>query len=120
VLLIVSCFIPWVVIESRGITITGVDTTGTKYGKPGYIHLICAAFFIVFTLTQKLWAKRSNLPVVALNLAWALRNFFLIAVCKGGECPERQAGLWMMLLASILMLIAALFPDMKLPAKKAE
>ena len=114
VLLIASCFLPWVNIESRNLVLTAVDTTGTNYGKPGYFHFVMAGLFVVFTLIPRLWAKRANLPVVALNIAWALRNFFIIAACQGGECPVKMIGLWLVVLASVLMLLSALFPDMKL------
>ena len=120
VLLIVACFSPWVIIESRNITISGVDTTGSKFGKPGYLHLLMVFFFLIFHFTPRLWAKRFNLLVVGINTAWFIRNFFLIAVCRGGECPERQSGLYMLLLATILMLVAALFPDMEITETKKE
>jgi hypothetical protein len=120
VLLIVACFSPWVIIESRDITISGMDTTGSKFGKPGYLHLLMVFFFLIFHFTPRLWAKRFNLLVVGINTAWFIRNFFLIAVCRGGECPERQSGLYMLLLATILMLVAALFPDMEIPETKKE
>jgi len=110
VLLAIAAFLPWVVIESRQMTITGVDTAGTNYGKPAYVHFILLSLYLVFHLVPRLWAKRANLVVVALNTAWAIRNFFLLAVCRSGECPSRKAGLYLMLLASLLMLVAALFP----------
>jgi hypothetical protein len=53
-----------------------------------------------------------------LNIAWAIRNYFIISMCREGECPEKQIGLWLVLLASILILIAALFPDIKLKEEK--
>ena len=120
VLLIVACFSPWVIIESRNITISGMDTTGSKFGKPGYLHLLMVFFFLIFHFTPRLWAKRFNLLVVGINTAWFIRNFFLITVCRGGECPERQSGLYMLLLATILMLVAALFPDMEITETKKE
>lgn len=120
VLLIVACFSPWVIIESRNITISGMDTTGSKFGKPGYLHLLMVFFFLTFHFIPRLWAKRFNLLVVGINTAWFIRNFFLIAVCRGGECPERQSGLYMLLLATILMLVAALFPDMEITETKKE
>ncbi|MGB3005669.1 MAG: hypothetical protein WBC06_04105, partial [Chitinophagaceae bacterium] len=113
-LLIASCFMPWVLIESRNITISGLDSTGTNYGKPGVFHLFFAALFLIFHLIPQLWAKRFNLPVAALNIAWAIRNYLVIATCQVGECPDRKLGLYMMLLGSVLMLAAALFPDIKL------
>ena len=93
-LLIVSCFTPWVFIESKKI--------------------------VLFTFVQKIWAKRLNLFVTAINMGWAVRNFFIIAACQGGECPEKKSGIYFMLLASILMLISSLFPDMKLPDEKGK
>ena len=118
VLLVVSCFNPWVVIEGKNITISGVDSGGTAYGKPGYFHFVLAGFFLLFTFIPRIWAKRTNFLIVALNLAWAIRNYFIISACQAGDCPEKKLGIFLMLLASLLMLVAALFPDMKLPEKR--
>lgn len=120
VLLTVSCFSPWVFIESRNLTLSGIDTTGTNYGKPAYIHFLFTALFILFTLISRLWAKRVNLLVVALNLAWAIRNFFMIAACHGGECPLKKTGLFMVLLASVIMLVSALFPHMEIAGNQKD
>ena len=118
ILLIVSCFIPWVTIPSKNIVVSGVESTGTNFGKPGYTHFVLSFFFIIFHFIPRLWAKRSNLLVVALNIAWAIRNYFIISMCREGECPEKQIGLWLVLLASVLVLVAALFPDIKLNEEK--
>lgn len=117
-LLIVSCFLPWVIISSKNIVVSGVDSTGTNFGKPGYTHFVMSFFFIIFHVIPKLWAKRVNLLIVALNIAWAIRNYFIISMCREGECPEKQIGLWLAMLASVLMLIAALFPDVQLKEEK--
>ena len=118
ILLIVSCFLPWVIIPSKNIVVSGIDSSGTNFGKPGYTHFVLSFFFIIFHFIPRLWAKRSNLLVVALNIAWAIRNYFIISMCREGDCPEKQMGLWLVLLASILILIAALFPDIKLKEEK--
>lgn len=120
ILLVVACFLPWVIIESKNITVTGIDATGTNFGKPGYIHLVLVVFFFVFTLVPRLWAKRANLFVVALNSAWAVRNFLIIATCRSGECPDRQIGIYLLLIASLVVLVSALFPDMKMQQNKNE
>lgn len=120
VLLVISCCTPWVFIESRNIIVSGIDAAGTSFGKPGYFHFAMAAFFLFFHLMPRVWAKRSNLLVTALNLGWAIRNFFVIAACQGGECPVKRTGLYLVLLSSILMLLAALFPDMKMPGEKKQ
>ncbi len=115
VALIASCFIPWVFIESRNITVTGMDSTGTNFGKPGYFHLLLTALFLVFTLLQKIWAKRTNLLITALNLGWAIRNYFMISACLGGDCPLKKTGIFLMVFSSILMMVSALLPDMRPP-----
>lgn len=117
-LLILSCFTPWVFIESRNITVSGMESTGTNFGKPGYVHFVLTAFFLFCSFVPRVWAKRLNLMVTALNLGWAIRNFFLISACMGGECPVRKTGLYGVMLASLILLIAALFPDIKLPPEK--
>lgn len=116
-LLVFSCFLPWIVVTGPNISAGGMDAGGTNFGKPGYFHLFFALLFLTFHLIPRLWAKRANLVVVALNMAWAIRNFFILAICRGGDCPERFLGLWLMLLASVLMLLAALFPDVKMNEK---
>ena len=118
VLLVVSCFFPWVIISSKNIIVSGVDSTGTNFGKPGYTHFVLSFFFIIFHFIPKLGAKRVNLLIVALNIAWAIRNYFIISMCREGECPQKQIGLWLVMLASALMLIAALFPDVQLKEEK--
>lgn len=117
-LLVISCFLPWIFINSQNITVTGVDATGTNFGKPGYTHFLLSFFFIIFHFIKRLWAKRFNLLIVALNIAWTVRNYFIISMCREGECPQKQIGLWLVLIASTLMLLAALFPDIELKEDK--
>ncbi|MBS1610215.1 MAG: hypothetical protein JSS70_15945 [Bacteroidetes bacterium] len=117
-LLVVSCFTPWVFIASKNITVSGVDATGTNFGKPGYFHFIMAGIYILFTLVPKVWTQRSNLLICAFNIGWAVRNFIIIPTCQMGDCPEKKSGLYFTLLASILMLVASLFPDIKIDQTK--
>lgn len=114
ILLVIGCFLPWVTIESRGLRITGMDTRGTDFGKPGIFHIAMAAIFLLFVFTPRIWAKRFNLLIVALNLAWAIRNFIMIPACSGGDCPSRDPGIWIALVGSIVLLLGALFPDVNL------
>lgn len=120
VALVVSCFFPWVFIESKNITVTGIDASGTSFGKPGYFHFLMAAIYLGFYFTPRIWAKRSNLLVASLNIAWALRNYFIISACSGGECPEKKTALYLILITSLLMLIATLFSPVKLRENKEQ
>ncbi len=118
--LVLSCFMPWVIIESKNITVSGVDSTGTSFGKPGYVNFIMTALFVFFHLVPRVWAKRANLLVTAINLGWAVRNYFIISLCQAGDCPDKQTGIFLMVISSAFMLISALFPDMKLPQTKQQ
>jgi hypothetical protein len=115
--LTIACFMPWVFIESKNITVTGIEATGTSFGKPGYFHFVLAVLYLFFHFIPLIWAKRLNLVVSVLNIGWAVRNYFLISACAGGECPEKKIGLFVILSSSCLMLLAALLPQMKLPEK---
>ncbi len=118
IVLVVACFLPWMRIEDPAITITGVDTTGTRYGIPALTHFILAAFIVTTAFIPKIWAKRLGLLFAALNLAWAIRNFGVIPHCEAGICPEKLAGIYLLLVASIVLMITALFPK-EPPVKEA-
>jgi len=113
-LLFAACFLPWITIESKDIIITGFDTTGTKWGPPGNVHMVLTAVYLLLTLTPKIWAKRLNVFIAAINMAWAIGNFIRMALCDGGECPVRESGIYLALLATILMLVASFFPKVKM------
>lgn len=116
--LTIACFFPWVFIESKNITVSGIDAPRTSFGKPGYFHFLMIAFFLFFNFVPKVWAKRSNLLIVALNLAWAIRNYILISSCQMGECPVKKTAIYLLIPASVLMLAAALFPDIDISKEK--
>ncbi|NOT52604.1 MAG: hypothetical protein HOP10_15175 [Chitinophagaceae bacterium] len=117
VLLIISCFAPWAYISVIDFTATGLDA-GKQFRSPGYFNFAFVFLFLVFTFIPRIWAKQWNLLVTAVNLGWAIRNFFKLSSCEGGECPVRKWGLYLMLIASVLMLVSALFPGIKLPGSK--
>ena len=119
IVLAISCFFPWVFIESKNIIVSGIDSNGTSFGKPGYFHFLLIAFFLFFNFTPRVWAKRSNLLVTALNLAWAVRNYFIISGCFMGDCPVKKTAIYFLIPASVFMLLAALFPDIKLSQNKS-
>lgn len=114
VLLVIACLLPWVEIVSRNIIVTGLRAEGTHFGKPGFMNLIMSGFAAIFFLIPTVGAKRANLFFCAFNLAWAIRNYIIVSTCHGGECPVQKIGLYLLMLAALLMVIAAMFPDMKL------
>lgn len=109
--LVASCFLPWMTIESKTITITGLDTEPTRYGKPGYFHFIWAGLYLFFLAINKIWAKRVAVALAAFNIAWALRNFLLLPACAAGECPVKKVGLYLLLVSSLAMFITPLLSE---------
>jgi hypothetical protein len=111
--LIAGCFLPWITIETKGITITGVDTTGTTFGKPAYFHFFWVGLFLLLLLINKVWSRRAAMVFAAFNFAWAVRNFLLIPACQMGECPVRRTGLYLMIISSFLLIFAGLIAPAK-------
>src|SRR5215207_6995107 len=87
---IAACSFPWVVIGDKNIFFGGFESTNNTFGKPGLLHAIFCSACIVLLLINRLWSLRTSFFISAINIAWALRNFLLLAACTGGECPVRQ------------------------------
>ena len=115
---VAACFLPWASINSLQVTINGIRTEGTGFGKPGYLHLSFVILFVITFLIRSVGAKRIGLIFVGLNFAWAIRNFIVIGSCEAGECPEKLSGLYMLLVFSVTLLISGLFPDIALKEEK--
>ena len=113
-LLIITCFTPWVYIPTLQLTITGFHTQHTNFGQPGLMHSILGGLALLFFLSNAIAAKRANVFVCTLNFAWAVRNYLLVTQCELGECPEKKSGIYIILLASFIILVMALLPPNKL------
>lgn len=111
--LVAACFMPWMTIETKNLTISGIDTSGTTYGKPAYFHFFWIGLFLFFLLFNKVWSRRTAMVMAAFNFAWAIRNFLLIPVCQMGECPVRRIGLYLLLFSSLALLFAGLISPEK-------
>lgn len=112
VLLVVSAYLPWAYIDYgllHRAVLTGMDTGKTNYGKPAFLNLIFGALFLITVLIPRVWAKRIGIFFAIVVLAWNLRNYFLFA-CEMGYCPEKKIGLYLTVLAAILVMICALLP----------
>ena len=68
-------------------------------------------------LLPKLWAKRANLFICALALAYAVKTYILFSSCYNNYCPQKLFGLYLMLSCTVLMLLASVFPKLKIADK---
>lgn len=113
IVLIMSCFFPWVIIKSKNLTVTGVDVAGLAYGHYGYFLIPLAVIFIMLQLINKVWAKRLNLAFGALIITISFACIWIFR-CEYGECPEKQPALYAMFASSFIVFLGSLLPDIKL------
>ena len=113
IVLIISCFFPWIIIKSKNITVTGVDVAGLAYGHYGYFLIPLAIIFILLQLINKIWAKRLNVAISAIIVTIAFACLWIFR-CEYGECPEKQTALYIMFACSMVVLLGSLLPDIKL------
>ena len=117
IVLIVSCFLPWGYYGDINQTFTGFYSYGNQYGRPGKFLLPMGTLLLVFMLLPKVWAKRANLFIAALTLAYAVKNYILFGSCYNNYCPQRLFGIYLMMSAASVILLAAVFPNMKFKEK---
>lgn len=119
IIVIVSCFFPWVVIESKDIVISGVDAGGTNYGKPGYANIFFTTVSMFFFFIPRVWTRIICIVFAVLNLAWTASNvFFKLAKCEAGICPDRQPALFIVFIAALVLIIGVL--STPLPIKQSQ
>ena len=120
IVLIVACFMPWAHYADGQIDqhFTGFYSYHNDYGKPGKYLVGMGVLVLGCMLLQKIWAKRVNLFLCALMVGYTIKSYVLFGSCYNNYCPEKELGIYLMLGASIMMLIASIFPSMKLENKQ--
>lgn len=120
-LLALACFLPWTFHADLNKNFTGFFSENNNYGKPGKFLVGFALISMGLFSMKKVWAKRVHLFLSALTVGYAIKTFILFASCYNAYCPEKKPGLYLMLISTILILIASIFPDIKLkPATKKD
>ena len=116
--LIVSSFLPWGYYADLHQTFTGFYSYHNEYGKPGKFLSFFAVLNFVFMLLPKVWAKRANMLICAITFAYAVKSFILFGSCYNNYCPEKLFGLYLMAVSAALILLASVFPNVKMGDKK--
>lgn len=117
VALIASCFLPWTFHADLDQYFTGFYSHKNHYGKPGKFLVLSGVLCLAGLLIPRIWAKRIILFVAALNVGYAIKSFILFSSCYNNYCPDKQIGIYLMLVSSLILLAAAIFPDLKLKPK---
>jgi hypothetical protein len=116
---IAVCYRPWVYVTSVQLEIAGMYASGHQnFGRPGLMNIIMATGAAIMFLLPFIWAKRSNIFFCAFNISWAVRNYIILSKCYGGDCPVKKTGLYLLLLASAIMLVMSFLPDMEIKEQK--
>jgi hypothetical protein len=109
-LLVAACFMPWTYHADLGKHFTGFFSEANTYGKPAKFLLSLGGACALFSLLPMLWGKRAGLFLAGLNLAYAIKTFLVYGSCYRGYCPEKKAGLYLMLASTAVLLLASMFP----------
>ena len=112
--LIAACFFPWTYYPDLDKTFSGFFSEGNRYGKPGKVFIFFAIFAIVLFLIPRVWAKRTNMLITVLALSFAIRSYVVFTACYSGICPEKRTGIFIILIAPVVMVLASVLPDLKL------
>lgn len=115
-LLVISCFMPWTYYPDLNKNFTGFFSEQNIYGRPGILLVSLAILTTLLTLIPRVWAKYWNIFFAVICVSYAIKTFVLFAGCYSGACPQKLAGIWLMLGAAILIFAASLFP--KMPPRK--
>lgn len=105
---------PLVFIESQQWIITGWKTANSNFGQPGKFFAYIGGMSLILFILPFLWAKRFNMIMGALLVAWSFRNFLILSTCQMGECPQKQWALYACVIVSCGILIMTFLPKIKI------
>jgi hypothetical protein len=114
IILIIACFLPWTYHPDLDKTFTGFFSEKNVYGKPGKVLVFFAIVAILLFVIPRIWAKRLNILVTVLALAFAIKTYMLFTSCYRGFCPDKKTGIFLVMITTIVMVISAVLPDLKL------
>ena len=119
-LLILSCFLPWAYYADLNKTFNGFFSEENNYGKPGKFFVFFALVSIALIYLDKVWAKRVHLFLSALNIGYLIKTYILFTSCYNAYCPEKRAGLYLLIFSSVLIMVVSIFPDLKIANNGSE
>ena len=115
-LLVAACFMPWAYFPGLEENFSGFFSEKNSYGRPGKVLIFFSGVMILLFAIPKVWAKRGNLFVAVITIAFVIKSYILYTSCYQGLCPEKRPGIFLVLAASLITFVSALLPD--LPVKQ--
>jgi hypothetical protein len=112
--LIIICFIPWTYHADLGKYFNGFFSEKGVYGKPGKFFIIFSAICIVMNFIPRVWAKFTHIFFAGVIVAYAMKTYHLFTSSYNAYTPEKQPGIYLLILFSALGFLVSLFPDFKI------
>lgn len=116
-LLIAACYMPWAYYPDLQKEFTGFFSEQNAYGRPGKLLVGLSIVAIALFLIPRVWAKRANIFLGAVILAFSVKSYILFTACYKGTCPDRRFGIFLVVITPIMMIAAAILPNMKVKDK---
>ncbi len=118
ILIIITCFVPWVHYNSINKTFSGFNVTrfvtGVYYGKAGIFITVFAAVIFLLALLKNKTAQKISLFISALLFAYTIRTYILFTGSLFDGEVTKLAGIYLIVVFSFVMLLCSMFP----PAEK--
>jgi hypothetical protein len=89
-LLIAACFMPWAYFPDLGKIFTGFFSEKNIYGRPGKVLIFFSVVEILLFAVPRVWAKRANIFVTVLAIAFVIKSYILYTSCYGGYAPTKE------------------------------
>lgn len=116
-LLIIGSLSPLAYYPDLHQSFTGFYSEKNMYGRPGKVFTFFAVVSVVLIFVNKIWVKRAFIFLAAFNLGYLIKTYVVFTSCYNTICPEKKYGLFLLIAGSVLLMLTALFPDMKIPVK---
>lgn len=119
-LLVISCFLPWAYYTDLHTSFNGFYSEQSIYGKPGKVFIFFAVCLGVLLIIDKVWAKRTSIFIAAFNLGYLIKTYVLFTSCYNTFCPQKEYGLYLLILSCIVLMMVSIFPDLKIEDNNEE
>ncbi|HEX8462806.1 MAG TPA: hypothetical protein VF623_15330, partial [Segetibacter sp.] len=107
-------------IPGLNITLSGVNgkvSEQVSFGTQIIAHSFFCILMTIFYLLPLVSVKRANVLIGAIHFAWTLKNYYVFTTCRVGECPEKQFGIYLVILLSFVMLVMTFLPELKVKSE---
>ena len=112
--LIIICFLPWTYHADVGKYFNGFYSEKGVYGKPGKFIVIFSVICTIMNFIPKIWAKFTHIFFGGLIVAYAIKTYHLYTSSYNAYTPEKQTGIYLLLIFSFMAFAISLLPEMKI------